>query len=619
MLTRRQLLAAATALPALPLRGEDRRDIIRRRAEALAFCPGEQLQKTDLAKADKIADGFVFFNNRTPIKVGLRNIDWTGGHVHHQEWPAQLNRFFHLSPLAAAYAGTKNERYAAAARAYIEDWMQNDPYPNTPKRRPGDSALSMSIRLGSSESPGWTGNLHAFLSSPAFDDPFLDRMLSSLSGQADFAASHLAVGGNWYISQLDALVLISLRLPFLKNAATLRGSGLTRLRHELSSQFLDDGVHIERTPSYHHWMTNVTVSYIELARRFPEADAQVNPQRLVRSLDYCVQSEFAGFNDSGLPGDGVSETQLTARRKSLEVIGLTGKLPPSPPLDQVFPNAGHVFSRTGWDREADYLAFDAGTWGSTHSHLSRLSFTFRSRGRVVVADPGILSYEMRDPFGPYGKSTPSHSTVSVDGWNQSSADAQLLHTEFTPETVTIRARYQGGWWKGSYGWGFTEGHGEGIWGEHERILYWVKHEYLVIIDSVTADAGHTIHNGFQMAPAKWSLDRSALRWTSSADQLQLVLAPKGTTIECLEGQSQPPRGWVGFNGKDPVPAPHIQFRYPSDPKGPVVTVVVIATPAFQMKAADATAVAITKPNGRIDEVTWSRDQLPRRRELDRMQ
>ncbi len=618
MLTRRQLLAAATALPAWTLQAEDRRDIIRRRAEALAFCPGEQLQKVDLAKADKIAEGFVFFNQRTPVKVGLRNIDWTGGHVRHQEWPAQLNRFFHLAPLASAYAATREERYATAARAYIEDWMQNEPYPGTQKRRPGDSALSMSIRLGTSESPGWTGNLHVFLSSPAFDDAFLDGMLSSLAGQANFAASHLAVGGNWYISQLDALVLISLRLPFLNNAEMFRETGITRLRHEISSQFLDDGVHIERTPSYHNWMTNVAVSYFELARHFPEADAQVDPQRVARSLDYSVQSELAGFNDSALAGDGVSEKHLTARRKALEVMGLSGKLPPSPPLDQVFPNAGQVFSRTGWDKDADYLAFDAASFGSTHTHLSRLTFTFRSRGRVVVADPGILSYEMTDPLGPYGKSTLAHSTVSVDGWNQSSADAQLLHTEFTPETATIRARYQGGWWKGKYGWGFTEGHGEGVWGEHERILFWVKREYLVIIDTVTADGAHTVHTGFQMAPAKWSLDSSALRWTSSADQAQLVIAPAAATIECLEGQRQPPRGWVGFSGKDPVPAPHIEFRYPSDPKAPVVTVVVIAPVAYQVKATGATAIAVTKPSGKIDQVSWSRDQLPRRHELERL-
>ena len=254
----------------------------------------------------------------------------------------------------------------------------------------------------------------------------------------------------------------------------------------------------------------------------------------------------------------------------------------------------------------------------THTHLSRLTFTFRSRGRVVVADPGILSYEMTDPLGPYGKSTLAHSTVSVDGWNQSSADAQLLHTEFTPETATIRARYQGGWWKGKYGWGFTEGHGEGVWGEHERILFWVKREYLVIIDTVTADGAHTVHTGFQMAPAKWSLDRSALRWTSSADQAQLVIAPAAATIECLEGQRQPPRGWVGFSGKDPVPAPHIEFRYPSDPKAPVVTVVVIAPVAYQVKATGATAIAVTKPSGKIDQVSWSRDQLPRRHELERL-
>jgi hypothetical protein len=41
----------------------------------------------------------------------------------------------------------------------------------------------------------------------------------------------------------------------------------------LATQFLPDGVHVERTPGYHHWMVQVVASYAQLARLFPEADA----------------------------------------------------------------------------------------------------------------------------------------------------------------------------------------------------------------------------------------------------------------------------------------------------------------------------------------------------------
>ena len=543
-LNRRELLAGALLLPG-QVRAADRRQVIRERASLLSGYPGQQLPKVDLALARQIAEGTVFFNKRIPVKTGLRNIDWSGGHLKHQEWPAQLNRFFHLAPLASAYAATKEELYAQAAKAYLEDWMQGDPYPNTSKRRAGDSALTMSIRLGNSESPGWTGNLTAFLDSPAFDDQFLDHLLQSIRGQASFAAGHLAVGPNWYISQLDALVFVSLRLPFLDGASEWLQTGVSRLREEMSRQFLDDGVHIERTPAYHNWMTTVAVNYFDLARKFPEADAGVNPARVAKSLDYSAQSELSGLNDTALPGSNAQEKYLSVRSRSRSVLGLQDE---SAPLDQVFRAAGHVFSRTSWEKKADYLAFDAGSWGSTHCHLSRLSFTFRKNGRVIVADPGILSYEMSDPLGPYGKSTAAHSTVSLDGWNQSSADARLLYTQLTKDTAVMQAVYQGGWWKGTYGWGFTEGHGEGIWGEQERTLFWVKGEYLLIVDHVSADAGHRIQNGYQLCPGPWSVDKNALRWSAADMEVRLVVAPKGTVVECFEGQKTPPRGWIGFAG-----------------------------------------------------------------------
>ena len=71
-------------------------------------------------RAEKSAEGFVPFHHLDVkyTQVGLKNIDWSGKHHKHQEWPAQLNRFFQIPPLAAQYAATKDERFAQAAKAY---------------------------------------------------------------------------------------------------------------------------------------------------------------------------------------------------------------------------------------------------------------------------------------------------------------------------------------------------------------------------------------------------------------------------------------------------------------------------------------------------------------------
>jgi uncharacterized heparinase superfamily protein len=288
-------LRAAGASPSVcePTEGltMDMRKTIASRAEALQGFPGQALPRATpelLARAEKIVAGTAFFYGRTEVEIGLQNIDWTGAHIDHQEWPAQLNRFYHLPPLAAAYRETGDERFAEAARSYIEDWIRSHPGYETAQRfMPGDSGLNMSIRLGTSHASGWGGIVPAFLPSPSFDDAFLQTVADSMSVQAAFLADHLTPWGNWRISELDALVFTALRFPFLEGAPGLLARGIQGMRSALATQFLSDGVHIERSPGYHEWMARVLASYYELARRFPEADANVDGDAIVRAFDYA--------------------------------------------------------------------------------------------------------------------------------------------------------------------------------------------------------------------------------------------------------------------------------------------------------------------------------------------
>jgi hypothetical protein len=602
----------------------DKRVVILERAQKLSGFSGQEIPeatKEMLSQAEQIAGGTVFFYGRTPVQVGLHDIDWSGSQIKHQEWPAQLNRFFHLRPLAAAYRSTGDERFARAARAYIEDWLRADPYPDTPTMRPGDYTLTLSIRLGSSEHGGWGGTLPVFLKSAAFDDAFVDRVLNSISRQAEYLSQHLTAFGNWRIAQLDALVFTALRFPFLPNAERLLNVGASGMRSALTSQFLPDGVHVERTPGYANWMTQVLVNYCQLSQTFPQIEVPVNREIIVRALDYDAQASLSGFNDSTAPHrDPARLNGLASRQRALQRLHL--EAPPQPPLAQVFTNAGQVFVRTGWKPSEDFLAFDASSWGGGHGHLSRLGVVFRSGGRMLVADPGILTYEMSDPLGPYGKSTEAHSTLNINGGNQSGADAQLLHTAFTADVALIHARYQGGYWEGKYEWSFRNGRGRGIYGEHDRVVFWVKGEYLLVIDSMSTDAGAEIHNCWQMGPMeKWSQDTPNLAWQSENNDenltLQLVSAPPKTTMTIFEGSRNPLRGWVGWHGNDAVPAPVVEYRYPAPNNSPVVSVALLAAysgnakPTMALKAKRESAhgsihhLEFSLPGGGTDQIAWA--------------
>ncbi len=48
-------------------------------------------------RAEKACAGFVHYTSGGPVQVGRKNIDWLGGHINHQEWHHQLNRFFDMN------------------------------------------------------------------------------------------------------------------------------------------------------------------------------------------------------------------------------------------------------------------------------------------------------------------------------------------------------------------------------------------------------------------------------------------------------------------------------------------------------------------------------------------
>jgi hypothetical protein len=84
----------------------------------------EQQEHADAAVAGNV---MFLFHGYHATEVGRKGVDWTGKHRKHQEWPAQLNRFFMLRALFTAWHITNDEKYAAAARDYIEDWIEAHP------------------------------------------------------------------------------------------------------------------------------------------------------------------------------------------------------------------------------------------------------------------------------------------------------------------------------------------------------------------------------------------------------------------------------------------------------------------------------------------------------------
>ena len=263
---------------------------IRENAHRLVQVWGDRIPEWNEASrktADDAVAGIVVFSctGEYPIQVGRQQIQWQGSHHPDYEWAAQLNRFFFLAALASGYRATGNEDYARAARDYIEDWIRTHPAGPAWQTVGRDNTLNLGIRMGTSQWPGWLGTLPVFLGSRAYDDVFVELLVASAECQLTFLQGHLPGEGNWRLTSADTLIVAGILLQPRPIAALLLDFAVRVLQDAFRRQVLPDGAHVERNPSYHHWMARVMERFWELGRAMPELGLTVDPAVVARMYD----------------------------------------------------------------------------------------------------------------------------------------------------------------------------------------------------------------------------------------------------------------------------------------------------------------------------------------------
>ena len=569
--------------------------------------------------ADKAVDGVLAFRHLGTqwTCVGRTDIDWSGPAHDHQEWAAQLNRFFYMPPLAAAWQQTGLPHYAEAARDYMADWLRVHPVGEGWRMPAYDNTLNLSIRMLQ-----WFTALPVLIGSPAFDDAVVDAMLESACAQLDFLSDHLSSQTNWRIAQADSLVTTGLRLDGLAEATRWRTFGIDVLNDAFRRQVLPDGAHTERNPSYHVWMTGVFEKYWRLARAMPELGLVMTVEPIARMHDYALGSTrpngaMNAMHDSvGRRSGSEPNEARTARVAFRRDAGLPDELPPE---SQFFPDAGQALLRDGWGEDATYVTFDATTWGGAHCHLSRNTVQLHAAGRSLVVDPGYLTYEASDPFCAYGRSTRAHSTVNVNGLSQCEADPDSRFLAL-PGYDLVASCYDGGYWDGEYTWRFRPSHGDGLFAWHHRTMLWVRGRFTAVLDQVWHDYGERpvfIECNWQLCEGGVELGPDGARARTCHDDSNVLLLfplrPGGSTLQLHEGERDPLRGWLPGQGAC-VPAPQVCLLVDPAPAGStdVATVLVPfggrCAPQVVAEGSGGNGVnrlELSWDDGSTDEILWT--------------
>jgi uncharacterized heparinase superfamily protein len=303
-------------------------------------------------------------------------------HLHYMEWLERLDD--------------------DACRRAILDWIERNPPYGRGYWLDAWNAYALSIRC-----VVWMQQLaarEALRSSPA-----AGTILCSLSSQLAFLERNLEldIGGNHLIKDLKALLWAG-RFFSGSEAERWGTRGGALLARELEEQILADGMHFERSPSYHD---QVLADLLECRCVLPPGPLR---ERLDGKLDQMarVTAELAHpdgftslFNDGGLH-------MARAPREVLEVYRRLRSIQPEPRLHVLLPEAGYF----GLRGEDSLLLADCGAIGPdhlpAHGHADMLSFEWSAGGRRVIVDPGVATY---DPGldRARSRSASSHNTLTV--------------------------------------------------------------------------------------------------------------------------------------------------------------------------------------------------------------
>jgi len=378
-----------------------------------------------------------------------------------------LNRHDSFVFLLEAWAATGNAAlYGTFFDALVQDWVLHLPCPDAlsqgaacvPAGLSGTPCSwqvepdAQSCKTGTMESPwrslemgirmsgAWPQSFFGMQSVPQFSTSA--RVLMVLAVAEHLQALRVDGGHpgrgtpNWEMTQWEGLVSATATWPELWNASGLQRFALTQLEALLDDGVYADGVETEQASGYDMGTAGDFFNVLQLLRyagQPPPSQSFLDRVEAMWAYGTYVSDPLGCLprnGDSDLCNSGYSATAVAYfNRSDWEYVhsnGATGSPPPtlsSQGPSSLFPWAGQVVMRSGFDRNATWLWFDVGPYGSSeHAHRDKLTIMLHARESMLIADSGRFAYAGTDLSATlhvqYSHNTTAHNTLTLDGCDQ---------------------------------------------------------------------------------------------------------------------------------------------------------------------------------------------------------
>ena len=345
------------------------------------------------------------------------------------EWTWQLNRMFFWNNLSEAYRKTGDEKYAEAFVVQLGDWLEQT------GGMPAETGYNdvgspwRTIEEGLRLLGSWSAAYRAFSVSPAFTTALRERFVASMRAQARHLMAH-RTHKNWLLIEMTGVYSFAALFPDFPESGEMRKASARIFSDEIRQQVLPDGMQYELSPDYHYVFFSCAARLYRIAkangydRELPEDFLRVIERGAQVVLDMTTPAFIQPrFNDcfSIDAAKILSDAAEFFPNRQDFLWGATrgdnGCAPEGLTASRYLPYAGFAVMRSGWERDATYLAFDIGPLGMGHFHQDKLGFTLWKGDEELVFDDGGGAYEDSD-FRRYAVSGYDHNTLLVDGLAQ---------------------------------------------------------------------------------------------------------------------------------------------------------------------------------------------------------
>jgi len=491
----------------------------------------------DKALADTILNGQLDLSPHPRWDLP-ETVDWRSDPFQDRNWRAQLHMLRWLDPLRRR-AEKGDHRAADAWLRYAESWVTSNPPTG---RRVFGAWMDMVDGIRA---------LELCLAVPFTSDfrpSALGWLSDAISVHAEWLSDEKNLGhSNHALHQHQGLFVCG---------AVLGDTGMTDLAERrlvalFSAAYDEQGINAEGALAYH--LANY--SWWRIARRRLEAEGRDIPPAMTVLDEVPIELAHATKPDGYLAGIGDTDG-LTARAVKHPVTdwvtssGASGEPPED--LWRLY-DAGYFFARSGWgDQERDFAeeTFWSASFGAAdrvHGHPDGSSLTFSSMGHEWISDPGKFQYG-KSAMREYCMSRAAHSLVDLRGVPYDPASVvRCVRREIDETTYDLTFRDEG--YEGAI---LTR-----------RVIYSASGEYLVVIDTVTAETEVEAVQNWQTGPeTAVETTRQGFRLTAGKrGELRAAVLFNGTRPEMSTavGHEDPVAGWVATGWKKREPAPALRF------------------------------------------------------------